>query len=282
MDKILISFSGGETSAYMAKTIMDGYKGKSEIVCVFANTGQEREETLIFADRCDKEFGLNLVWLEAVIDPADGQGTRHRVVDFKTANRNGDVFEAVIQKYGIPNTSYPHCTRELKLQPIGSYLKSIGWKDHYTAIGIRADEIDRVNENHKALRYWYPLADARITKAHVKDFWAKQDFGLGLKEHQGNCAWCWKKSDRKIFTLVEESPEIFEFPKRMEALYSKVKAPDDDRTFWRKKRTTEQMLEEAKKPFTKFIESKTYVQNELDFGSGCEESCEAYSGVITA
>ena len=38
---------------------------------------------------------------------------------------------------------------KLKLNPIKSYIKSIGWEDYDTAIGIRIDEIDRININRK-------------------------------------------------------------------------------------------------------------------------------------
>lgn len=52
--RLLISFSGGETSALMAKLILDRMAGEyDEIRTVFANTGQENEETLRFVDRCD-------------------------------------------------------------------------------------------------------------------------------------------------------------------------------------------------------------------------------------
>jgi hypothetical protein len=270
-NKIVVSISGGETSCYMAKIVKDNYLD-CEIVYIFANTGQEREETLVFLNECDKQFGLGVVWVESVITPEKGVGTKHRVVSFETANRNGDVFESMIDKYGIPNSSYPHCTRELKLSPIYSYIKSIGWakSDYKTAIGIRSDEIDRVNPKHKELGLWYPLADMQITKSHVKDFWSKKQFRLMLKEHQGNCSWCWKKSDRKHFTLISESPELYDFPLRMEAKHKGY-------TFFRKNRSTVQMIEEAKKPFKPFVETAIYpIQDALDFTFGCIESCEVY------
>jgi hypothetical protein len=33
---------------------------------VFANTGQEREETLEFVKQCDDHFGFGTVWIEGV------------------------------------------------------------------------------------------------------------------------------------------------------------------------------------------------------------------------
>jgi 3'-phosphoadenosine 5'-phosphosulfate sulfotransferase (PAPS reductase)/FAD synthetase len=63
-----------------------------EIVVVFANTGQEHEKTLEYIHACDKQYGLNVVWLEAVVNPEEGQGTKHRVVTFETAARGGGAF----------------------------------------------------------------------------------------------------------------------------------------------------------------------------------------------
>lgn len=174
--RLCISFSGGETSAMMASLIkssnsmMADYK---EVVTVFANTGQENEETLEFVDRCDRAFGLAVVWLEAEVNPVHGEGTGCRVVDFGSADRDGRVFESVINKYGIPNQDYPHCTRELKGNPIRAYLRSIGWRvgAYDTAIGIRLDEIDRMSVKASEQRLIYPLVSRFPSKKpHVNEF----------------------------------------------------------------------------------------------------------------
>lgn len=113
--RLAISFSGGETSAYMAYRLMKEYGDSHEIITLFANTGEEAEETLEFVDKCDQEFGLNIIWLEAVVNPVLGEGTEAKIIDFLCASRKGEPFEAVIAKYGIPNPMNPHCSRELKL-----------------------------------------------------------------------------------------------------------------------------------------------------------------------
>lgn len=58
--RLLISFSGGETSALMTKRILESNSMRSEydeVRVVFANTGQENEQTLVFVDRCEKRCG---------------------------------------------------------------------------------------------------------------------------------------------------------------------------------------------------------------------------------
>ena len=229
--KLLVSFSGGETSAFMSQWLLRNKKDEYDMVFVFANTGEENEETLEFVDRCDKEFDLNVVWVEAVVYHNERKGTSHKIVDFKTAARKGEPFEEVIKKYGIPNQAFPHCNREMKLSPIHSYIKSgLGWKKgYYTAIGIRYDEVDRMVADRSHYNIIYPLIeDVRMTKPKINFWWDKQSFRLNLKGYQGNCKTCWKKSKKNLSKIAKESPEHYDFFKRMEDEYGLVTPLDRD------------------------------------------------------
>lgn len=286
-DRISISFSGGKTSAYMTKMLLDYFREHEpwrEIVVTFANTGQEHEETLKFVDRCDKAFGFGVVWLEAVVNPVRRKATAHRVVTFETAARRGEPFEEVIKKYGVPNKSYNHCTRETKLAPMMSYYDSLGWKygEYSIAIGIRADEIDRISMKTMASGGFYPCADSGVTKDDVRVWWSQQSFNLYIPEQLGNCTWCWKKSLRKLMTLTRTHPEIFEFPRRMEAEHALsggqrrdggVKEP---RIFFRENNSTETLFAKAALGnFTPFEDDKFIpFDDELDVGGACGDSCE--------
>ena len=125
----------------------------------------------------------------------------------------------MIAKLGIVNTANPFCTRDLKATPMQHYLKTKGYKEWHTAIGIRADEIDRMGQ------YYYPLVPLGITKKHINYFWENMPFRLELKGYQGNCKWCFKKSIRKHLTIINENPEFYDFPKRMEEKYSTYQNP---------------------------------------------------------
>lgn len=218
--RLLVSFSGGETSAYMAQWLWNHKRDEYDMIFVFANTGEENEQTLEFVQKCSDHFGFPVTWVEAVVDEKSGKGVRHKVVDYKSASRNGEPFESVISKYGIPNSATPHCTRDLKQGPINSYARSIGWPDWYTAIGIRIDEIDRMNANRKGLMIMYPLIEFMpMTKPKINFWWSQQPFRLELKGYQGNCKTCWKKSDRKLIQIAKESPNAFDFTLRMESKY---------------------------------------------------------------
>lgn len=280
---LVISFSGGETSAYMAQWLKaNKAQDYDRIFCVFANTGQENEETLDFVDLCDKHFGLYIHWIEASVNHGERKGTDHNYVSFDTASRNGEPFEEVIRKYGIPNKAYPHCTRELKLQPIKSWLKYMGITDYHMAIGIRADEIDRMQSDAKEKGLIYPLVKLQITKPKVNQFWQRMPFRLDLKGYQGNCKWCWKNSLRKHLTLMNESPEIYDFPERMEAKHglSGHNVDGTKRVFFRNGISTKQLCKLAEQPFTpaeddaRIYPGPDLFDYDLDAAGGCSESCE--------
>jgi 3'-phosphoadenosine 5'-phosphosulfate sulfotransferase (PAPS reductase)/FAD synthetase len=267
--KIFNSFSGGRSSGMMSRILKDKYPS-AEIVTVFANTGQEHEKTLEFVKKCDSEFNLNVVWVEPVFNMEKGKGTTHRVVDFKTATRDSSLFAQMCKKYGIPNQAFPHCTRELKLQPMYSFIRSLGWSkgDYLTSIGIRADEIDRVNPNYKENNYIYPLIDEGVNKKMVGNFWEKQNFDLGLKDYQGNCVWCWKKSLKKLRKIYKDDPRAFNAPRELEEKYGHVNNKNGQcRVFFRGNMSTDEMIKAA----TEQIDLFEWADQSL----GCEETCEA-------
>jgi len=193
MPTIMISISGGRTSAYMAH-MMETNKDivAQELGChvddlnyvyVFANTGMEHNDTLRFMNDVDqKMLGGKVVWVEGVAQHGKRVSTQHRITRFAEAYRNDGFederhpFHDHIIKYGISNQSYKNCSRELKRNTINSYMKSIGFdgtrEDCFTAIGIREDEKRPVSKNAGARNIIYPLVDWFPTdKDEVIDWW---------------------------------------------------------------------------------------------------------------
>ena len=250
---LLISFSGGRTSAFMAKFLIESSDlDHKEKVVVYANTGKEFEHTLEFINECDKRWNLNVVWLDSVVNHEKGKGTDFKVVDFESASRNGEPFEEVIKKYGIPNKQFPHCTRELKQVPIKKYMKSLGYSEWHTAVGIRADEPHRINRGSDTnfINPFFPLADMiKVDERFIREWWEKQDFDLELKDYQSNCDLCWKKSKRKRLTLLEEDERIGDWWKRMEDLYG-----ENYRFDQREGVNVIDLIQESKRPFRKAID----------------------------
>ncbi|HCL5283271.1 TPA: hypothetical protein N2G45_002150 [Salmonella enterica] len=281
--KMLVLTSGGRTSEYMAKRLMDEYQDEYEMVRVFANTGCEANETLDFVHACDVEFGFNTVWIEAVVGPR-GIPTGHKIVTYETAKRAGEPFEEVVEKYGIPNKGYPHCTRELKENPIHSYVRSLGWKkgEYLTAIGIRADEPRRVKRTistqNKQIRV-YPLVDMFPTdKLDVLDFWSDQTFDLQIPEYIGNCKTCFKKSDKKLQQVYRDNWHHFDIFAYLENQYGHVGKnmingvhSDRPRQFYRGYRSVRDLI-------ASFDLSEPLPKDDPEAYEGCAASCEAFMG----
>lgn len=290
--RLLVSFSGGETSAYMAQWLWNHKRNEYDMIFVFANTGEENEQTLEFVQKCSDHFGFPVTWVEAVVDAKRGKGVRHKVVDYSNASRKGQPFESVISKYGIPNSATPHCTRDLKQGPINSYARSIGWSEWYTAIGIRIDEIDRINTNRKGLMIMYPLIEfIPMTKPKINFWWSQQPFRLELKGYQGNCKTCWKKSDRKLIQIAKETPSAFDFTLRMESKYGNF-IPENRRKkliekgmsvtlplyFYRRHRSATYFLSKAV-TFDEVVHDDStfyHIQTDLDFEED-DGTCEVYT-----
>ena len=249
-EKLLIcTFSGGRTSAFMCVMLKEHPKYKAfDKVFIFANTGKERPETLDFINKCDKNFNLKIVWLEADIKKTKGLGTNYKIVNYKTASRNGEPFVEMCKKYPLPNNVASNCTRELKLAPINKFIKSLNYKKNYTAIGIRHDEKHRQSNTAIEQNIIYPLInDLPVDSEFVRNWWERQAFDLELKDYEGNCDLCFKKSLKKRLTIIKENPKLASWWLNLEEKYSSEITPRLD---LRTNKSIAELIEIAKRPFT--------------------------------
>jgi hypothetical protein len=291
---LLISFSGGETSAYMTMWLWYNKQDEYDMRVVFANTGEENEETLEFVDKFSKHFNIPVTWIEAEVHHGKRKSSTAKIVSFETASRKGEPFEEVIKKYMIPNNKNMICTRELKLRPIQNYCRQIGWGrgKYYTAIGIRVDEIDRVSDEKDKEKLIYPLVQfIPKTKPDINTYWNSMPFRLNIKGYQGNCKTCWKKSWRKLGTIAVENPEHFNFFREMEEKYSfftsKGRAHNPTMIppyhFFRSNHNVDYIFNSViTDPKFQLATDDSIVYSQLsngdnlDITNGCEESCEVY------
>lgn len=212
-----ISFSGGRTSAYMLWRVLQSNGGlPSEAIVCFANTGKEDEATLRFVQDCSKQWNVEIHWVEFQdADPA------FKRVTFETASRDGEPFEALINKYqpSLPNGRSRYCSNYMKTRTMHKYLKSVGWTEWDSFIGIRADEPRRVAKfranPHPESRHetvCMPLVSLNVSAKDVGKFWQNNDFDLQLpningKTMHGNCDLCMLKPKSQVLSLIKEKPE---------------------------------------------------------------------------
>jgi hypothetical protein len=277
-DKLLITFSGGRTSAYMTWWLFNEWKDRDnwDKLVVFANTGKESEGTLFFVDECANEWNIDIKWIEGYpSENGKGWSVNHELVNYETASRNGEPFEAMIKKLGIPFQSAPFCSPQLKTAPIKKYLKSIGWSKYFTAIGIRYDEQKRINKNYKKQRIIYPLVEFNpVTKNQIKQWWDLQSFDLEIHPDDGNCVCCWKKSYNVLARIMERSPNSFDWWQKMIDEYGTSKHKSyigDTQSFYRGNKSINDIKEMAKLSQAELKQITLF--EPLD---GCSESCEAF------
>ena len=201
----VINFSGGRTSAYMTKRLID--EGGDYLV-TFQNTGKELLQTLDFVHQCDKSWNLGIVWLEY------RQPATFEVVSYETASRQGEPFDQLLKQRpaSIPNQQFRFCTLEMKINTLKRYLKSIGIHEYTSFNGIRYDEPRRWQKiKGTDLDVELPLVKWKTTKADVLKWWSEQDFDLQVNEPYGNCDCCFLRGKGKLATIAKEKPELFDW-----------------------------------------------------------------------
>lgn len=195
----VINFSGGRTSAYMTKRLID--EGISDYIVCFQNTGKESPETLEFINECDKRWNLNVVWLEY------RKPNNFEVVNYETASRNGKPFDELIEynKGVLPNVMMRYCTIQMKIKTLHRYLKSIGIKEYDVYNGIRYDEPNRWNKA-RSENVILPLVSWKVTKDNVLNWWKQQPFDLKIEQPFGNCDGCFLKGKGKLIEIERQHP----------------------------------------------------------------------------
>lgn len=226
----VVSFSGGRTSGFMLRQILDAHGGQPDDLKVcFQNTGLEHPATYRFVQECAERWDVDITWLEYCV--TDGKHD-FRVVGPCTASRNGEPFTALIRKKKyLPNPVARICTVNLKMRVLHKYLRTLpafADGDYGNAIGLRADEprralkmITRGLEDGDGREVYLPMWYAPHTEGDVLRFWAESDFDLdlpGTSNHFGNCVGCYLKGIGKLQAIAQEMPEALEWWARAETL----------------------------------------------------------------
>jgi hypothetical protein len=213
----VISFSGGRTSGYMLRQVLDAGL-RPDVHVIFADTGKERPETYDFVRACAEHWQVAIQWV------------------FRPGH-----FEQLIKDRGyLPNVMTRFCTQELKIRPMKLWMRARGY-DHWTnVVGIRHDEPRRVTRmlaNDLSGGLWdivLPLDTAGVTEPDVLAFWRAQPFDLQLEPHEGNCDLCFLKGQNKVLTILRTRPDL--------ATWWIAREVETGNTFRKPDRPTYQML----------------------------------------
>jgi hypothetical protein len=283
-NNIICATSAGLTSVMMAIKMKEWYPD-CNIINVFLNTGKEDIRSVQFMNECDKHYNLNLVWLESIIYPEKNIGSSYRVTSYSNLDTSGEIFEQGIKKYGIPSRVNKWCNRELKLNPLKKYANVIFGENNWClALGIRTDEIDRISDKYKENNTFYPPFENGIDSRLRNKFWSKEPIKLNIKGYEGNCDFCFEKSKRKRMTIALENPEKLIWWDKMEKKYALIEIEGKDQYnsmvqsggayFGRLNESIEQIVEDAKKPFSKATDEYVYENDLFDFETDCGINCK--------
>lgn len=264
----VVSFSGGRTSAYMLRQVLDSNTDLDDLIITFANTGKEHPATLEFVRECAERWAVPIVWLEFRDDDAG-----FAMVDYATASRHGEPFEALIRKRKyLPNPVTRFCTIDLKIRIIHKYLRSLGLSTEEAPVdmmtGIRADEPRRVakirtrksTSESKWASMAMPLADAGVGVQDVTDFWASQPFDLMLptingRTLEGNCDLCFLKGAKQVYSIIaSDRPKAVWWARMESEVVSGGKFTGDGARFRFDRPSYQQMIDYSDTQFDMFAD----------------------------
>tara|TARA_R110000868_G_scaffold38556_1_gene134686 strand:+ start:1359 stop:2135 length:777 start_codon:yes stop_codon:yes gene_type:complete len=246
----VINFSGGRTSAYMTKRLLE--ETDEEYLITFQNTGRESKETLDFINECDKKWNLNILWLE-YRKPSVNEN-RFEVVTYETASRNGEPFTQLIEQRpaSIPNLQFRYCTTQLKIKTLKRYLKKQGIKDYTSFNGIRYDEPKRWSKaSDSDFDVDLPLVKWKVTKEDVREFWNQQEFDLQLEQPFGNCDGCFLKGKGKLLEILAKDINALDW-------WIEIEETNIKKVQFKKEITYRQLKELAMKGENKFTDDPSF------------------------
>jgi hypothetical protein len=188
----VISFSGGRTSGYMLRRVLDSGL-QPDVHVLFADTGRERDETYQFVRECEEQWSVPIHWVK----------------------RPGYFTQLITDRRTLPNPAQRWCTQELKIRPMRDWMVARGYEHWLSVVGIRADEPRRIAKmreaNEARKERWevvLPLADAGVMLADVTGFWRAQPFDLRLRPWEGNCTICFLKHVAKRERIAKDRPDL--------------------------------------------------------------------------
>ncbi len=243
----MISFSGGRTSGYLLHKILqvnDGIPDNCRVV--FTNTGKEYNETLDFIHKVETAWDVKIYWIEWIANKA-----RYVEVDYETASRNGEPFQANIRWNNfVPKTINRICTIDLKVRTSHRFMANqFGKKTPFRNIlGIRYDEPRRWKIEDTDVNKWcendIPLKYAGIRESDVLNFWANNEFDVDLLPGESNCDLCFLKATNKIVSILQNDPDRADWWIKQEDFIEERTTIKDTTKLFRKDRPTYRRLKE--------------------------------------
>lgn len=248
-----------------------------------------RMKTEIFNNYCVSKFGKRnyVTWLGIRCDePARMWGQDA----YKGISKVMDDTQDICDMYTKLSRLYRDGSSlmELKYYIVFEYGLQLGAGKTGKWGGITHDHINAmlnriVRITNDGIRYLGEISD--FDKQDILDWWAEQEFDLGIDEHLGNCVFCIKKSDLKLALAQRDRPEEYKAWMSMcqadDVRVKPQRTTSNDVMYRMNKdnkhgRTLPQIIAEFADVPTEVLRQRVYKSRMTDTGS-CSESCEMYN-----
>lgn len=147
IDRVVVWFSAGVTSAVALKLALDKYRGSLPVVAAYCDTGSEHEDNARFMRDVEQWLGVTVVVLRG---------------------NYSDTFAVYRSSGFIKNTFGAKCTYELKKLPRRQFEQLA---TDLQVFGYDASEHGRAQrfmDNNPEVNTWFPLIDEGITKDEAR------------------------------------------------------------------------------------------------------------------
>lgn len=198
MRRIVVGFSGGVTSAWVAGWALRNYP-KEEIIFLFHDTKEEHPDTYRFIKEMSE--ALN----HPVTERSDGRS----------------VTELAYDENALPNNRMAFCSRILKTEQRDKFfkeLKSQGATEIISLLGFSKNEWQRIQRNTMraelgGYKVRFPVAEEEVTKQECADWCSSLGVcpsAMYLWSDHANCIGCVRGGKAYWLAVADNHPEVYE------------------------------------------------------------------------
>lgn len=192
--KQIVMFSGGASSSYLAKLVIDEY-GKENTILLHTPTYAESEDADRFRMQVAEYLGMEIV------EQADGRS----------------LWELIESNNCLPSYHIPFCTSTLKIEQSRKFFKSLNC-DFTVHFGYGADEWNRVQKQLvrfevEGIKSRYLIHERQIRNEDIKNI-IRNEWKICLPEtyrflQHNNCIPCFKAGKAHFIQVAKYYPEQF-------------------------------------------------------------------------
>lgn len=208
----IAAWSGGKDSTYMVDELLRRGDPLDEII--FCDTGYEFEIMYDYIERMEEYW--NRKYPDLKITKINWKKGKEVWANWSETLFTKGQYKGFIR--GFPfHMGMSWCTREVKVNPMKKYLKSLKKENIVEYVGIAVDEPSRVRETGER----YPMVEWNITERQAADILVERGLHNPLYNHfhRTGCFHCPKQSLTSLYKLWKHYPKEWQEIVSMQEYY---------------------------------------------------------------